>query len=259
MSQMPPAPPPGYGGQPPYGAPPPPAPPGYGPPAPGYGQYPAPKTSGAAIASLVCGVLGCIPYITSLLAIILGAVGIRNTGRPGVKGRGMAIAGLLLGLLGIVLWSAFGGLAWALISGSKPARDAAKQFANHLGSGNVQAAQAMCTSQVTPQQLQLAAQKLQSWGGVQDTTLVGFSVNNNAGESVSVVGGAIHLPGNEQATYAVQFTKENGALKVQGFTIQRAKTNETVTGGAAPNRGATGSGSSSGSSSSGDGSSSSDQ
>src|SRR3954447_18185664 len=85
-----------------------------GPPYGGQGGYPggmpmAPKTSGAAIASLVCGILGCIPFITSLLAVILGIVGIKQTSNPQLTGRPLPIIGLLLGLLGIAGWKIGGG------------------------------------------------------------------------------------------------------------------------------------------------------
>ena len=87
-------------GQPPYGQQP------YG--QPGFGQAPR-GTSGAAIASLICGILGCVPFITSLLAVILGFVGIKATSNGRAGGRGMAIAGLILGLLGIFGWGLGGG------------------------------------------------------------------------------------------------------------------------------------------------------
>lgn len=81
----------------------------YPPPQPGYPQqqyaYGAPKrTSGIAIAALVCGLLGCIPFVTSLAATILGLIGIGVTGKPNVGGRAMAVIGLLLGLLGLAGW-----------------------------------------------------------------------------------------------------------------------------------------------------------
>jgi hypothetical protein len=44
---------------------------GYPPPAPGpggYGMPPQRTTSGAAVASLIFGILGCVPFITGLLA-----------------------------------------------------------------------------------------------------------------------------------------------------------------------------------------------
>ena len=60
------------------------------------------KTSGMAIASLVCGILNVFPL--SVIAIVLGHVSLsqikKNAGQ--IQGKGLAIAGLVLGYLGIV-------------------------------------------------------------------------------------------------------------------------------------------------------------
>jgi hypothetical protein len=82
-------------------------------------------TSGLAVASLVLGVIGlvggcCTFGIPSLLAVILGHVGLADTKRGVKEGNGMAIAGLIMGyvifLPAIILsiWVVFGtGLAVA--------------------------------------------------------------------------------------------------------------------------------------------------
>ena len=66
-----------------------------------------PKTSGLAIASLVLGLLW-IYGLGSLLAVIFGSVALRNISRSGgwVTGKGMAIAGLVLGIIGLVAFIA---------------------------------------------------------------------------------------------------------------------------------------------------------
>jgi hypothetical protein len=64
---------------------------------------PAPRTSGKAVWSLVLGILslGCL-FITGLPAIILGILGIRDVSRGdgNVKGQGMAITGIIMGVIG---------------------------------------------------------------------------------------------------------------------------------------------------------------
>lgn len=66
-----------------------------------------PKTSGLAIASLVCSLLGCCPIVTSLLGVILGGAAMVSIGgNPARKGRGLAVTGLLLGVIGLVAWGA---------------------------------------------------------------------------------------------------------------------------------------------------------
>jgi uncharacterized protein DUF4190 len=98
---------------PPQGAPPPPAPPGYPPPGyppppgeyAGYVPYPVPmqqKTNGFSIASLVLGIIW-IYWIGSILALIFGYIAKSQIdGSQGTQGgRGMAIAGIVLGWVGV--------------------------------------------------------------------------------------------------------------------------------------------------------------
>jgi uncharacterized membrane protein len=71
-------------------------------------MYPAappvamPKTDGLAVASMVLGIVW-VYWIGSILAIIFGAVAIHriNQSNGWRTGKGMAIAGLVLGLVGI--------------------------------------------------------------------------------------------------------------------------------------------------------------
>lgn len=81
-------------------------PPAYAPyGAPVYPAVPAPRpTSGLAITSLICGIAGAvlvwaiIPVLASIAAVITGHMALGQTRRdPAVGGRGMAIAGLILG------------------------------------------------------------------------------------------------------------------------------------------------------------------
>ena len=86
----------------------------YGPPPgyPQYGQYgyaqpqyaPSRGTNGMAIASLVCGVLGFSTCgITSILAIIFGHVALGQIRRNEEDGRGLGIAGLVLGYVAVAI------------------------------------------------------------------------------------------------------------------------------------------------------------
>lgn len=88
-------PPPGYG-----------SPPGYQP----YGFQPAgqqPTTSGMAIASLVCSLAGIlICGIPAVLGVIFGFIGLSQTKDGARNGRGMAIAGLVVGIVVVLLWGA---------------------------------------------------------------------------------------------------------------------------------------------------------
>lgn len=92
------------------------APAAFAPPPPGagmpYGTYSpygvpvasAPKPNGLAIASMVCGIIW-IYWIGSILALVFGYVAKsqidRSAGRQ--SGRGMAIAGIVLGWIGVAM------------------------------------------------------------------------------------------------------------------------------------------------------------
>jgi Domain of unknown function (DUF4190)/Septum formation len=102
----------------PYGSAPaadyPPAPPSDYPPAPygsaplspyptpgaPYAPAPAPGTDGFAITSLVTGILSL-----SVIAIGFGIAALRRIKRTGRSGRGLAIAGIVLGIIGTIGWS----------------------------------------------------------------------------------------------------------------------------------------------------------
>jgi hypothetical protein len=86
------------------------------PPSPWVSQEPTDRPigpvrrSGVAVAAVVLGVLA-IPLaltvylgaLTGLLALLLGLIGLFRTRRGRATGRGMAVAGLIAGLVGLVL------------------------------------------------------------------------------------------------------------------------------------------------------------
>lgn len=106
-----PPPPPGGGG---YGGPPPPGG-GYGGPPPGFGGAQPQGNSVMAIISLVTGILGvlcCGSWIFAIAAIILGVLARKEIAESGgaKSGAGMAMAGLILGAVGIVI-----SLIWTIL------------------------------------------------------------------------------------------------------------------------------------------------
>jgi prepilin-type processing-associated H-X9-DG protein len=82
-----------------------------------------------ALVSLICGVLLCVPLLPSLAAIITGALGIRKSKDPAVSGKGMAVAGLTLGIVGLVGWA---GYALLMASILVPSLGRARETANRV-------------------------------------------------------------------------------------------------------------------------------
>ncbi|WP_243075100.1 DUF4190 domain-containing protein [Microbacterium sp. SS28] len=103
--------PPAYGQQPPaYGQ----QPPAYGQPygtpaypaaAPAYGAPPATKTNTLAVVSLISSLVGffVIPFLGSITGIITGHMSLSQIKRTGEQGRGLGLAGTIVGWVGLVL------------------------------------------------------------------------------------------------------------------------------------------------------------
>ena len=81
-----------------------PYPPGYWQSGPYQPVQPQRGTDGLAIASMVLGIFW-VWWIGSILAVIFGHVALSRIAREGKAGRGMAIAGLVLGYIGIATLS----------------------------------------------------------------------------------------------------------------------------------------------------------
>lgn len=67
---------------------------------PGYYRARPQPVSGLAIASMVLGIIW-LAWLGSLLAVIFGHVALRRIRRSGQRGSGMAVAGLVLGYIGV--------------------------------------------------------------------------------------------------------------------------------------------------------------
>jgi len=70
------------------------------------GGYPGAlvPTSGWAIASLIVGIFGfCVPFICGIFAVIAGFIGLSHTNQGRAKGRGLAIAGIIVGFISLLL------------------------------------------------------------------------------------------------------------------------------------------------------------
>ena len=220
MSQYPqppmsPQPPPGYGAPPP---------PGYGaPPPPGqYGGYPMQgqpkKSNGAAIGSIVCGALSfCIPVVMGLVAVILGFIGLRKARDPQVGGKGLAIGGMVLGLLGLGMWALFGSAIFALFKNTDAQRVVARQVITDLSAGNVDAAAANTDpAGVTREELEALSAKMKDWGTPNDLTAVGF--NAQSGQTQVMIGAQY---GQTQRQFQATVKKgADGKYKVTDLQVQ---------------------------------------
>lgn len=205
MSQMPP---PGY-------------PPGYPPNFPpqgpgGYALPPAMRTSAAAITSLVCGLILCVPVVTGLVALITGFVGISSTGNPAVKGRGMAIAGIILGLINLGIWGSVGYGGFTLYRNSAPDRMFAQSYMADLAAGRIDQCAQNSTSNLTQQTLQNDYAQLKPWGTFQTATIIPNAWNHTNGKtSIGLTGACIFSGGTHR--FMMTVINDSGTRKVDSF------------------------------------------
>jgi len=225
MSQYPPSqmPPPG---QPPY------PPPGYA----GPGTVGPRTTNGAAIASLILGILGCIPWITGFLAVILGIVGIKKSNDPRIQsGKALSIVGIILGLISIVAWTAFGGSIFALFHATQGERNYAAAFVKTVASGNAAAVKAKCAPNITSDEIDTLIKESKPWGAVSDVTTP-IAIKNTQNGKTQAFASGIATFGQTKHQFMMTMEKAAGAnddaYRVTGFMypeLTAAKVGQTPT------------------------------
>jgi len=65
-------------------------------------QAPPKQSAGLGVAALICGITGFCLLLPSIVAVVLGILGMRKQ-----AGKGLAIAGLVLGIVGVLWWILF--------------------------------------------------------------------------------------------------------------------------------------------------------
>lgn len=178
-----------------------------------------PRTSEAAVASLVCGLLGCIPAVTSMAAIVLGIVGLRAARRPNVRGRGLAIAGLVLGVFGLVSWAGIGTAMYGVYTASKAPAQEADAFLRDLAGGNVQAATARCALPMTAESVEALAKQLQQWGQFKDLSLMHRSAEVSGGLTTWELSGKARF---DKASTKITFTvvrRPDGTCRITSIKL----------------------------------------
>ena len=193
-------------------------------PSPEYLPPQPQRTNVPAITSLVTGLLSCVPLI-SIVAVITGIMGLKKTKDPAVGGRGMAIAGLILGSIGVLWTIAAVGL---VIAGrhvvqnamNSPAHAIAKQFVADVASGDAKTVYADCDSSVDPTKVEAIVADAKKWGTLTDSTLIATpSIKGDDGQDKSVVAG-VAVYANAKKAVTVTVINASAAPKVVDFTFQ---------------------------------------
>ena len=183
-----------------------------------YAYATAPRgTNGYAIASVVLGFFFCIPFATGLGAITFGIFGIRKSRSNSVGGRGLAIIGILLGVMNVLIWGGYAGLLTYGYIESKPAGTVAKQFLQDVSSGNIHAA--MSISLFNQTQLQPQHGQMVTFGALRSVNISSFKISTFNGQVVMHLGGTASFA-NVTKTCTFALIKMNGTYKVTSYWVQ---------------------------------------
>jgi hypothetical protein len=175
-----------------------------------------PKTNGWAIASLISGLLGCVPYVMGAVAVITGIIGLKNSRDPRYSGRSMAIGGIVLGSLSIVFWLFFAGAVWSFVSATRVQRQMAQDFVQMVSTGAVEAASEKVTGNVTRNELEALSRQMQEWGTYQDLTSSSSSLSYDNGVTTTHLEGTATFANGEHP-FAMTLVKEGEVWKVSSL------------------------------------------
>jgi Domain of unknown function (DUF4190) len=167
--------------------------------------------------SFVCGLILIVPFLAGAAAIAMGIIGLRRIKLLNTRGRRMAIAGLILGVLNIAGWSVFLKFISTI---SRPGREAAHHFFADLASANPTLAQRDCVGSVSPDSLLAASNQIKSWGGLKSVSVLNVTSDNDNGITTGAVGGVIYSPTGEHNFELHTVQQEEAGWKVREFSLQ---------------------------------------
>lgn len=199
----------------------------------GFPPPPQSRTNGAAIASLICGIVGCCTP-AGLAAIILGVVGIVISNKPGGTGKGMSITGIVLGCIWMIL--TIGAIVaapklaqwfpqWAGTLMQRPAQEVGTSFISDLAGGRTEAASAMTTSDFSKESLTALGTELKSYGNFKSLAVSNVTLDpaSTDGKMHLVITGSLEFD-TATKTFEASLTSNPGGgntpFKIENFKIK---------------------------------------
>jgi hypothetical protein len=219
----------------PYGQPPQYPPQGYGTPPAGYGMppqgygmppggpmggYPGvplqpQQGNGWALASLITALVGfCVPLLGGFLAVLFAFFGFR-TAKKSNSGKGLAVAGLILGLLSLAGWGVFGIAGFGVWKATETNRQLAVTFVNDLSAGDIsKAGKSTDDSTVTEEELRGMSGYVKKHGSITDVTSFSFEVKETPGASTAEVVSIVTFSDGSKHALLTRQHKVNGVWKI---------------------------------------------
>jgi hypothetical protein len=205
--------------------------PGFTPAAPPYGFPPAVAakkgTSGMAIASLILSITGflCLPVIGPIIGIILGIVAKgqikRESGR--LEGSGLATAGIIVGIVAIVLILAVAvPVGIGIYNYVKGPFDATNRFMQNVHDERYDAAYGMLHPDSplrSYSQSEFRSKLAKDFKGLDEWSANSFETRTSGGETVNIV--KVDIKPRGAASYKAEFSlrKSEGEWYVYSYMI----------------------------------------
>lgn len=147
--------------------------------------------------------------------MMLGICGLRETRDSSVRGRKLALAGIVLGLVNLVGWSVYAGIIAQI---SAPGRNVAHRFVDDLNAGKMTAAQRECDG-IGEARLQAAANQLKDWGGAKSAAVLYIDSDTANGVTIGSVRGTIRTSRGDHS-FELRTVGQDAAWKISEFSLQ---------------------------------------
>ncbi|HEX4056376.1 MAG TPA: DUF4190 domain-containing protein [Tepidisphaeraceae bacterium] len=169
----------------------------------------------AALTGFACGLLLIVPFLAGITAIILGICGLLETRQTSVRGRKLALIGIVLGLVNLLGWSAYAGIVGRI---SAPGRSVAYRFIDDLSAGNTTAAERECDG-IGEARLRAAAIQLKNWGGARSVAILYIDSNTANAVTTGSIRGTIHTSRGDHS-FELTTASENSAWIISNFVLR---------------------------------------
>lgn len=200
----------------------------YGQPYPGYSNLPSRQpTSGLAVGSLVCSLIVCCIPVTSVVGVILGFCALPGINSGKAKGKGVAYAGIVIGLLGLLVLTPLVGLGTYRVYSkfkstiAKPAETYVAAVCNN----DLDTAVAYSTPAWTREDSEDLARQLTSHGKLTGTSIQHFQIAQGSNQQGTFV---IHLnlsfSDGKDVVVTFHLQPQNGAQSPdKAFLVEKAQ------------------------------------
>lgn len=172
-------------------------------------------TNGWAIASLVCGIIGCL-VITPVLAVITGIIGLGKSRRQG--GRGLAVTGIILGILWIIGFVGVGGAGYfGLKVLTKEAKQKTVDMVNALANDDFVTARQF--ADISDDDAAALSAKFKEYGTCKDVSLNSYSSNTTNGRKSIDLEGSLFFDKAGSKSFRASLSNDSGKLKIDSLRV----------------------------------------